>query len=463
MRRAVTFVALSLLLASCGGGEGSRFTVPPTTAGTSTPAGVTTTSGPGTTAATSTTAPAGGAEVVVWQILQRWDGALPLGSFEATVCNLGPQPAMGLEAVLTANGFEVRVTLPEVPARGCVDAYDPASTFAGFGVEAGQTVTVRAAVLAGGAEVASREEAVAVDLRSPEPTPEVLEAYTWCMENNEPVHGNCVPLSARTAFAEPHEVMKQAGRYTVITPAEWEPLASMTVADMAICLPRLEEYLGIPLPRLSTPLVWHYSESTGYTWFGAAEGIQQITPAAADFYEGVLSGQFTQHSWESIFRGLCSEAHETTHILTNEFQGMPRWLNEGLAVYMGNAERTNWYSRSYYRCEETGYVDINYLNLEETFVPYVALGIDPLVADTAGPYYATGACFWTYFESTFGHEALLAVMDALEQTREVPGGPFQGCPKFLDLVTPVIGEDISALTQERFGFGRDYARCSLGG
>ena len=88
--------------------------------------------------------------------------------------------------------------------------------------------------------------------------------------------------------------------------------------------------------------------------------------------------------------------------------------------------------------------------------------MDPAVPDTGGPYYVTGACFWEYFESAFGHDAFLSLMDALEATREGPGDPFQGCPKFLDLIAPIIGEDISPLTQERFGFGPDYARCRLG-
>ena len=167
---------------------------------------------------------------------------------------------------------------------------------------------------------------MAVDLLSAAPSPELLADYHWCMGSNGPVHGNCVALNARAAFADPHEVAKQGGRYVVILPAGWEPLAAMTVADMAICLPRIEEYLGIALPGYASPLVWRYSESNGYSWFGAGAGIQQITPAAQDFYQGVLDGQFTQHSWESIFRGLCSEAHEPTHVTVDSAMGLPHWL-----------------------------------------------------------------------------------------------------------------------------------------
>ena len=459
MRRSAAFVVLSVLLAACGGGEGSVFTAPPTTAGTSTSAGATTTSGPGTTAATSPTPPAGGAEVVVWQILQRWDGALPLGSFEATVCNLGQVPAGGLEAVLAANGVEARVTLPEVPARGCVDAYDPASTFETFGVTEGQTVTVRAAVSGVGAEVAFREEAITVGRLSAAPTPELLAACA----GREPV-AYCVPGNAVAVFAEPHEVMKQRERYAAVVPADWEPLAAMAVADMTICLPRLEGYLGMLLPGNNTPLMWRFAESADLYWFRSGNGITEIQLASTRFYEGVLSGQFAQHSWEWAFAGLCAEAHETTHVILDDLMGLPHWLDEGLATYLTDRGRTNWYVDSpTYRCEASGYVDINPFTGEETLVPYVALEPDPPPGISFSDYYVTGACFWEYFESTFGHDLLLDVMDTLEQTREVPGGPFPGCPRFLDLVAPIIGEGISALTQERFGFGPSYARCTLGG
>ena len=366
--------------------------------------------------------------------------------------------------MLTANGKEVRITLPEVPARRCVDAFDPQATFSTFGVSIGQAPVVRAAVVGEGEEIHALEVSVGVDLMSPAPTPEMLEAYSWCMDHNQPVHGLCAPYFARAAWAVPREVMKQTGRYLVVVPAAWEPLAALTIADMEICFANLEAYLGLSLPAHTLPMLWRFAESGDVSYFAAGSSIIHVMPASSHFFEGVVNGDFPQHSWESVFRNRCSEAHEATHIMVDMIRGLPNWLNEGLAVYMSHPDRTRWYVEgSLRRCEETGFVDINEFTGEETFVPYVALDAPVPEGVPFGNYYATGACFWEYFESTFGHQAFLAVMDALEASRELPGGPWVGCPTFLDLVIPVIGEDIAVLTQERFGFGRDYSLCKIEG
>lgn len=470
MRRIAALAIIGWLVSACGSSGSSVFdslTTAPAVTTSPTGSPETSTSGPETTTepASSTTAIAADlGRLAVWQILQRWDGDREMGSFEATVCNLGQAPAPGLEAVLSANGIEVRIALPEVPARGCVDAYDPTSTFETFAARLGDTVAVRAAVIRDGTEVDALEAAVTVDLLSPEPTPEVLEAYNWCLEH-ETEHGYCVPLAARTAFDDPHEVMKQGGRFVVVVPAAYEPLAAVTLADMAICIPNLEAYLGIPMSPHTTPLVWRFAESRDEFWFGAGAGIIHLEPASAHFFERALNGEYFQHSWETVFQGFCSEAHETTHIMMDELKGLPNWLNEGLAVHMSNRRRTNWYwTDPSFRCSDSGYYDINSFTGEETFVPYAALEPEPVPEGVPfGNYYVTGACFWEFFEETYGHEAFLQVMDILAGTRELPGGPWQGCPTFLELVTPVIGEDISALTRERFGFGSAYASCYIGG
>lgn len=54
-----------------------------------------------------------------------------------------------------------------------------------------------------------------MEVLSPEPTPEILEAYRWCRESNTPEHGNCVPL-VPVAFAAPHEVVKHHDRCLVV-------------------------------------------------------------------------------------------------------------------------------------------------------------------------------------------------------------------------------------------------------
>ncbi|MBN2112795.1 MAG: hypothetical protein JW785_01565 [Acidimicrobiia bacterium] len=472
MRRVCGWLLPVLITAACGSGGNSVFTAPVTTApATTSSSAPTDATGVETTSTTvvppssssTTVPPVESAAPVVWQIVQRWEGRRPLGSFEATVCNLGASPATGLEALIAANGVEARIALPEVPPRWCVDAYDPESSFTTFGVTAGQTVAVRAVVRRNGEEIHSREQAVTVSLMSAEPSVEVLEAYDWCRTHNDPEHGFCTPYDARAAWDDPHEVMKQLDRYLVVVPAVWEPLAALTLADMGICLPSLEAYLGMTLPAHTVPLLWRFAESEDRSLFAAGGSIIHVLPKSLHFYEGILSGGFPQHSWESVFSGRCSEAHETTHMMMDMVRGLPTWLNEGLAVYLSHRDRTNWYvDQDLMRCEEAGYVDINEFTGEETFIPYVALGPDP-GAGPYGEYYATGACFWDYFEKAYGHQAFLLVMDALEATRDSAGGPIQGCPKFLDLVTPVIGEDISALTQERFGFGPDYSLCSVEG
>ncbi|MFH1329735.1 MAG: hypothetical protein ABIJ48_03635 [Actinomycetota bacterium] len=395
-----------------------------------------------TTAATATTVSAETttttvtpAEPAARQVLQRWNGARPMGSFEVMACNLGQSPSVGPEAVIAADGVETRAALPEVPPRGCVDAFDPESPFATFGVGPGQTVTARAAVLRDGVEAYALEQSVTVSLLSPELAPEALEAYDWWMESNTPELGTCVPLVS-VAFADPHEGMKQHDRYTVVTPATGEPLAAPVLADMAICVPKLETSLGILLPAPAAPLVRRLPS-------------RRAVPAA--LLGAGLGG--------SLLRG--PRNHPCDGGRRAGTAGLARRGLDDLHAPPGSGQLVR--RRAHLPLRRIGVLRHQRVHRRGNLRVLRGPRARPAAGGQYGTCCATGACFWTYFESTYGHEAFRRVRDALEATREAPGDPWVGCPTCLDRGTPVIDEGISALTRERAGFGPEPSVCKIEG
>ena len=456
--RTVGLAVLLTLASACGDSQGSVLSqAPPIEVGSDTTAPLSgTTAGPVATSVPVTSTPTpSDVDLTVIQVLARYDGARPLGTFEATVCNLGTEPAESATVEIGANGVIARVEMAGIGPRACADAFDPQMDFAAFGVADGQAVAV-------GAQVASASDTnhgndgfegiVEVDRVGSAPLAEQTARYDECRGQGMP-HDRCSYEIGVWPLAEPHEVMKRGGAYASTVPADHEPIASKAVAIMAMCFPRLEEYMGIPLDRRYAPIGWRFG--VGGPSFGTASG--QIELWTDDSYLAEAAGTDLPHfDWANYLDGDCLEAHELAHVMVVDTP-IPAWLNEGLAVHMSSAERVGWYSQVDHRCEPDGYVDINPYMDTETFKTYADLqGGWGFEDREAGDYYTTGSCFWEWFEDAYGHGAFVDVMQMLVDNRD-PTNAYPGCPGFIELIEPVIGEDIAAFTEARYGFGYDYA------
>ncbi len=473
MRRlAIAVVVVAAVAAACGDG-GALFTVADSSATgapgpTEAPSTMVTIGAPSTSAAapvtsapepTAGTAPAAGVDLTVIQVLARIDGGLPVGTFDATVCNLGEDPSGPYVVTISANGVEVVVEgQAGVEPRGCVDAFDPAVTFTEFAVAAGDSVAVAATVVTatdGDPGNDRYETTTVVGRTTPGPDdPHQMEIYDSCRQGGE--HRDCTYALGVSPMADPREILKMRDGWAAVVPAEFEPIASQVVATMDICFAELEEFLGIHFYEPFAPLPWRFmvgdmAFNSHYT------GIDLVQDGA--YLQGIVDGAYDHFQWSNILDGTCQEAHEPTHVMVAETP-IPGWINEGLAVYDSNPDRSYWYDdQRWHRCEEDGYVEINPWMDTETFHPYARLeGGWDVDGREAGDYYTTGACFWEWFGETYGHEALQGVLRALADDRRVDYYRSSDlCEEFLPAyVEPVIGEDISAITEERFGFGNTY-------
>jgi hypothetical protein len=401
--------------------------------------------------------PSSGVDLVVKQALVRFDGMTGLATFEATVCNIGAVEAGPFEVVISANGVDTHVAYPSTLASFfCVGVYDANTTLASYGVYSPGNVFVTMRVLPGDAGEAEAnnvlESYVQVDKLDTHPPSNDLALYQDCLTRDE--HRNCSQSIPRDPVANPHEIKKQAGNYMVIVPAAYEALANYQLIDNQICATALESYLGISIPQpvVERGVISDYSG--GYA--GSQGGIFTSGPASTfDLYLSNLAD-----SWRYALNGQCVNAHELTHLFLGDVP-MPSWLNEGLATIAQTTARTNYYNDLNIECREAGWYGTDYYGtLQE--VPYQNL----MVYDTNVPgiyYYYTGMCFWDYIESTYGTQAVQHIIQATVAYRDPV---YNGCtPETLstyfiqDIVNPVLGTDISPVTQARWGFGPTYTGC----
>jgi len=401
--------------------------------------------------------PSSGVDLVVRQALVRFDGLTGLATFEVTVCNIGTVEAGPFEVVISANGVDAHVAYPSALASlFCVGVYDVNTTLEGYGVSSPGNVFVTVRVLPSDAGEAESnnvlESYVQVDKLDTHPPSNDLALYQDCLTRDE--HRNCSQYISKDPVANPHEVKKQAGNFIVIVPAAYEALANYQLIDNQICAAALESYLGISMPQpvVERGVISDYSG--GYA--GSQGGI--FTSGQASTFDLFLTN--LPDSWRYALNGQCANAHELTHLFLGDVP-MPGWLNEGLATITQTTARTNYYNDLNIDCRDAGWYGMDFYGTVQE-VPYQNL----MVYDTNVPgiyYYYTGMCFWDYIESTYGAQAVQQIVQATVAYRDPV---YNGCtPETLstyfiqDIVNPVLGTDISLVTQARFGFGPTYMGC----
>lgn len=398
-----------------------------------------------------------GIDLMVKQALVRFDGLTGQATFEVTVCNIGTEDAGPFEVIISTNGVYSTATYPSnLASQACVGVFNPMSTLAAFGVYQPGEVFVGWQIVPsdeGESDDYNRgEKFVLVEKLDTTPPPNDLALYQDCMTRD--THRNCSQYIPRDPVASPHEVKKQAGNFIAIMPASYESLANYRLVDDEICANALETYLGISMPQpvIGRGVISDYSG--GYA--GSQGGIYTSGPAST--FDTFLDN--LPDSWRYALNGQCVNAHEMTHLFLGDVP-MPNWLNEGLATISQTTARTNYYNNLDIECRETGWYGRDYYGTVQE-VPYQNL----MVYDSSIPgiyYYYTGMCFWDAVESTYGSQAVQQIIQATVAYRNPV---YNGCtPETLstyfiqDIVNPVLGADISSMTQAKFGFGPTYTGC----
>lgn len=470
-------IAVLMMLSACGaealpiGSTTTGFDTAPST--TAAPAVVTT---PATTEPMESAPPAAEAsDLTVHQVLLRYDGALTLGTVELTLCNFGRAEGVAARVTIEIDGAAFDLPPPGVVSVGtCMDVFDPAASFPDYGIDAPGAFTVTAAVTPTDPADDAANDMITekIWVERLEPRAADLGAYASCVA----LTGTFVECYTRVPFDvmdDPHEVGKGDGDSMAIVPAEYELLAAWIVADNRRCVTSLSNYFGVELGRYSQRVV-ETPVQTSFPVFAFGPTIIAVEAVRETLLASVSD---LPAAWEGIRQGWCWNSHELTHL----FLGMtpiPGWLDEGLASYMSEPFHASGFGQftgtnagpvpppalephETIGCRITGF-DLtvggssNFYRFEDLDAP----DYDPLAR---GLYYATGACFWDHIATTYGGDAVARIVQRLIAVRSPQ---YESCtPEFKataflrDFVEPVIGEDISALTEERFGFGLLWNGC----
>ncbi len=417
----------------------------------------------------------GDSDLMILHALLRYDGVEAQGTFEVTVCNLGAGSAAPFEGSLTVNGVETRASYPKMmPPQTCDGVFVPGTNFESYGVTQAGNALLQAAITpenpqdpAGNNNL---EQSMTIsDLATLTEGEMVnLSEYQQCRASQS--HTACSEFVASAPLSDPHEIKKQLDNLIVIAPAEHEEIANMKIMDMGNCMGPLSDYLGIPFPysQVHQRMIKSANPNEGGR-FSMPE-IGYIVHADRNFIEASLKGEFGDElplNWQNMIAGKCADAHELTHVFMGG-TSLPHWLDEGLATYLDEPERSDAAHAKYLSCSAEGWVDWVYYhdgNLSEKVTyPFVDLSIpaheavvDESNYSAQSQYYRTGMCFWDYVESTFGHDAFQAVIQTLAAQRGE-----QSCVPFLnEIVIPVLGADISGETETRFGFGLRETNCDF--
>ena len=197
-------------------------------------------------------------DVAVVQILLRYDSQQPLGTLEATLCNLGEEDFEGaLQVVFQANGRTYTVDVSPTQAQGlryngCIDVYPPVD-FAFFGItQPGPVeVTVRLEGIPAGDPPGNHLLQERMDVRYIEtkPTQEAWQRYQDCVEQHSMfpyVRENCLERLPDFPLAERDEITKRRGVFSAVGPRDQDFFLAALVMGLEACTPAVKDYLGLP-------------------------------------------------------------------------------------------------------------------------------------------------------------------------------------------------------------------------
>ncbi|KAA3643036.1 MAG: hypothetical protein DWQ07_21195 [Chloroflexi bacterium] len=385
-----------------------------------------------------------GQDLAIEQLVVRYDALQTNGTFGALVCNWGQQASSAFSFELRANGVISSWEYAQPIAAGmCAATYAESMDLPAFGITSPQTVQVSAAIAVTDPNDDSGNHTLQSNLNI-----QVIKTPASIPGNQYP---DQYPLRQ-----DPHEILINVNEYWVLVPTGYESLAHWALWDNQNCISAFVDYLAIAPPAWVAQ-TYLLDDGLGGGYFAYGAGIFVSTDLELlDYYAGELPRLFNEAR-----EGTCSNAHELTHLILGE-PPMPGWLNEGLATYMEDPQRVGNPAYESIECREAGWFGTDF-NGDIREVPYEDLMTYDLENIPGIHYYRSGSCFWDYIESTYGRAALQQIVQQLVAASDIK---YTGCSVaandlllIRDIVNPVVGEDVSPVTLERWGFDVSYHGC----
>ncbi len=349
-------------------------------------------------------------DLAVVQIVLRYDSKEPEGTFEASVCNLGPRFFDDtLEVAFEANGITYTVSRRAVflPPERCIDVH-PDATFSAFAVTQPGPVDITVQILNAppGDPPANQTfwERIEVPYISTQPSAEAMERYQECLNHFEGYmeleDDACLDRLPDFPLAERDEIAKRWGKFTAIAPREKEGYLTSWISALRTCTPVVQEYIGIPEGFQVPFLVARLKPDISVTAIAQGATIS-IGDYAADNRDDTLLVEMMQTGCQpkqiDTWMG-ATFVHEIVHTLLalyieKEWHGyfidillddgtllkgeypeyidlFPTALNEGLAYWVDTQFKATSPPESW-RCEPDGLV---YIDTQEK-LPYMPLNL----------------------------------------------------------------------------------------
>ena len=391
--------------------------------------------------------------LIIQDIVMRYDGAQEFGTLAIFVCNISTRPTRMPDMILRANGVEITISGGDFLSRRQCDYYfNPETTFQTFGITEAQVVTV-AAIL----NDQQVDSDVTIGSLGRVGTRTSLVNYQQCRREYD--LRSCVLYTIDTPLSDPQEIKVGTEDYFIIAPRMFEDLIPFYMVDLHNCARNISTYLGVDMPEsISRRIIINDDWSGSEAW---SDGFI-LTHLPSDTIRNFLTE--LDDWWSRISDNHCADPHESTHIFVNNTV-IPYWLNEGLATYMEDVNRTRYWSTLPMPVGCVGDGFISYYSGRRTQERLLNLRgdkFDPNILDVK--YYYSGACFWDYIRQNHGDEAVAQILQRLLTVGAIPnshGGCIANQSVYFmrDIVIPVIGSDILSWSENALGIGEFYTGC----
>lgn len=245
--------------------------------------------------------------------------------------------------------------------------------------------------------------------------------------------------AAATAYHTEDELKLTQGRIVSIGPKTRPIGTERILAPNARGFDALTTYFGIDL---DLPCVFFFSRLGSATpYAGLPVGSNSTGWIGSGIYYSLTTESENPASYTEDDGKSTGDVHEMTHaIMWNA--PLTRFLQEGLATYMQDTGRSG-YMTSYsdnLRCGEAGFEVFAGAGSWTSYVYADYIG-------NAAPsilHYYSASCFWSWLDSTIGHDSFTAVMTQMDARR---GEDFYS---FYEILRNVLGDTTAELARARW-------------
>jgi len=251
-------------------------------------------------------------------------------------------------------------------------------------------------------------------------------------------------------------VIYKDGTLTSVVPIGYELLGKKTLEDLKNCWNLIPKWLGITPYYNGAIVKWYISKNGNQPGLYATKGLI-LYGLSKDTLDANLKAT-TNNDPNNFFYNssptYCSNAHEFTHLVVDK-HSLPKWANEGIAVYSQDINQNDGSPRL--DCREDGIFQKDWwTDDKEKLFPYSDLTkvYDPSSDSGTAIWYNSAGCFWKMFNQKYGTNIFKKVFTEVGKVNNLTSMP-NGVTTYLlnEIMFKVVDntDDLQSLLK-KFGF-----------